>query len=236
MSGVRAAKQISSEPNLVPQLGDAEIGAMQDALYDILANGMDSEHADVPTQEVERFLFEHARTPKSAVEFRTFFAMHKLSAGARVPPPALSLPPIQRPQERDMPVRLPVELSVLEERAEPSPFEAFEVTETRKRAPSRVALWAGVLLGTAALGGAGFYGYTMITSLQRDLQRTAEHARENARENQAALETLRAHTVGLESSVAATSQQVDRVAEKSELVLQTLIESQKPKWQRKYNK
>src|SRR5688500_4816351 len=116
MSGVRAAN-MSKEPIAVrPVMGDAGLQAMQDVLYDILANGMDPESCEVPTQEVERFLFEHARSPRSRDEFHSFFAAHGLSVRTHfAPPPAgLVLPPLERPAGREdggMPVRVPVELA-----------------------------------------------------------------------------------------------------------------------------
>ena len=60
---------------------------MQDVLYDILATGLDPDQSDAPSEAIERFLFEHARAPKTADEFRAFFAVHGLSVRARAQEP-----------------------------------------------------------------------------------------------------------------------------------------------------
>ena len=110
MSAVRAAQSISPEPSAL----DADVQLMQDVLYDILATGVDPDQADAPSLEIEHFLFEHARAPKTAEEFRAFFAAHGLSVRARVSAArcaAIALPELTRPSADGMPARMPVELA-----------------------------------------------------------------------------------------------------------------------------
>src|SRR5262245_17784727 len=91
MSAVQAIPQLELQPP-VP----IDVQAMQDVLYDIIATGIDVEPNDVPSAAIERFLHEHARTPKSVDEFRAFFAEHGLSVRTR-PAAHVALPPIEAP-------------------------------------------------------------------------------------------------------------------------------------------
>lgn len=227
MSGVRAAAHSISEPNpVLPPNADNGVQAMQDLLYDILANGMDSERSEVPVQEVERFLFEHARAPKSRDEFRAFFAEHGLSVRMIVAPePAgLVLPPIERavpPQDRDMPASVPVELAFSPSAGLQALLDDSERTgaHVRPRRRGAFAPWAALACFAALLGAGGYYGYRTILELQGELERTAQ----NSRDNQQALKALRDHAADLESSVAATGELVQRMDQKSDLLINTLL-------------
>src|SRR5712671_6118944 len=101
MSAVRALSDLVEEAQAAQDSNPfAEVQAMQDVLYDILATGIDPEQSDAPSAEIERFLHEHARAPKTLDEFRAFFAEHGLSVRTRPLPQAsaaLSLPPIECP-------------------------------------------------------------------------------------------------------------------------------------------
>jgi hypothetical protein len=59
----------------------------------------------------------------------------------------------------------------------------------------------------------------MITRLEKEVDR----ATQNGRDNQSELKQLRHDTVGLESSVAATGEMLQRVDQKSDLLLQSLL-------------
>jgi hypothetical protein len=222
MSGVRATKSLIAQPSVasgVASLQD-DVQVMQDILYDILANGIDPERSEVPTQAVERFLFEHARAPKSREEFRTFFAAHGLNVGMRAAPePPLRLPPIQRPSaDAGMPAQLPVELA-----SAPSPATVLQLTPpplpARSRKPALLGLWAGLaILGCALVAGA-YYGYSTIVELRADLQREAQQGHDDRQE----LKALRDHAAGLESSVAATGELIQRMDQKSDLLINSLV-------------
>lgn len=233
MSGVRAAHSLSMEPPPPPKPATADGGvqAMQDILYDILANGMDPESSDVPTQEVERFLFEHARAPKSREQFQAFFAAHGLSVRTRIAPePQLALPPIQRPASNDagMPASVPVELaftgSVGRKGFVLDDAEDKEARPTR-RGLAVVGAWLALGCVIALLGAAGYYGYTTILQLQGEIERTTR----DGRDTQEALEALRDHAAGLESSVAATGELVQRMDQKSDLLIESLLDDGKNK-------
>jgi hypothetical protein len=59
------------------QVADSE-GQLLDVLYEILAQGGEG-HGSASTEDVERFLHEHARAPKSLDQMRAFFQQHGLS-------------------------------------------------------------------------------------------------------------------------------------------------------------
>ena len=193
---------------------------MQDVLYDILAVGIDPDQDDVPSAEIERFLFEHARTPKASDEFRAFFAQHGLSVRARVQTPdGLVLPDITRASDDAMPTGMPVELM-------PSPArnpvhlvrddEVFADDEAeqqtgmhrvdlslpvaRRRRGVTLAICGASLCVAALCGTAAWFGYTTILQLRGEVARASEQSRQD----RSAIHALQDHAVDLESSVAAT--------------------------------
>jgi hypothetical protein len=221
MSGVHAHKRISTEAHPGASALSLDIQAMQDVLYDILANGVDPDRAEIPTQEVECFLFEHARAPKSREEFYAFFEKHGLTLGRRRAPAPIALPPIERVPERDMPPRLPVELSAFAERA-PDPWAGEEVTGARLRRPAKLGLWAALAGAAVLIAAAGVYGYSTVSDLRGELERTARASRDNQR----ALDALRDHAADLESNIAATGELVQRMDQKSDLIVESLTAAQ----------
>jgi len=222
MSGVRATQSVIPQPSVPGGAGvHTDVQAMQDILYDILANGIDPERSEVPTQAVERFLFEHARSPKSREEFRAFFAAHGLNASVRSVPesPALRLPPIQRPSaDAGMPAQLPVELASV-----PSAASVLQLTPPAVPAPSRrgalIGLWAALAVVGGLFVAGAVYGYGTIVELKTDLDREARQGHDDRQE----LKALRDHAAGLESSVAATGELVQRMDQKSDLLIQSLV-------------
>jgi hypothetical protein len=215
---------------------DGGVQAMQDVLYDILANGMDAERGDVPMQEVERFLFEHARTPKSRDEFHAFFALHGLSVRTRLAAAGngLVLPPLQRvalPEDRGMPASVPVELAaaVAPRMPELQPPPEPALIEPPRARGRTLALWTALTCVTALLAAGGYYGYKTVTELRGELARTAQ----DGRDNQQALKALRDQAVGLESSVQATGELVQRMDQKSDLIINTLLPPEPTKTSRK---
>jgi hypothetical protein len=213
MSAVRATATFSPDPHALA----ADVQAMQDVLYDILATGIDPEQNDVPSAEIERFLHEHARSPKSLLEFRAFFAKHGLSVRARPmhQAPALALPPIERVEATSVAV-LPLDPDA--SRADPEPRTASHALATP--APrSRLLMWAAIVSMGAALGFAGFCGYTIIAELRAALDRS----RLTHQQDREAIQALRDHAAILESSVTTTGELVQRMDQKNELMLRSLL-------------
>jgi hypothetical protein len=216
MSAVRATATVSPEPYALA----ADVQAMQDVLYDILATGIDSEQSDVPSAEIERFLHEHARSPKSLLEFRTFFAKQGLSVRARAPhqPAALALPPIERVEATSVAVLL-ADLDASKVDAEPRTALHSMATPSARGGLGSVLKWAALVCVSATLGFAGFCGYTTIAELRAELDRSSlAH-----RQDREAIQALRDHAAILESSVTTTGELVQRMDQKSELMLQSLL-------------
>jgi hypothetical protein len=230
MSAVRVAKSVSPEPSAL----DADVQAMQDVLYDILAMGIDPDQQDVPSAEIERFLHEHARAPKSLQEFRAFFAAQGLSVRARSASESagLQLPPIERPDEGAAVLRLAPEPAPAAE-AEPDTAAhsiaamtapGVTVAPSGGRELRRLGLWAAAGCTAALLGAVLFYGYASINDLRDRLDR----ANQRADQEHQVVERLRDHATELESSVATTSELVQRVDQKSDMVLNTLLPLVRP--------
>jgi hypothetical protein len=231
MSGVHMAK--SFPPSLGMPARDVQ--AMQDVLYDILATGLDPEQAQIPLDAIERFLHEHARNAKSIEDFRAFFAQHGLTLTTRaIKPPPVALPPIERPMQDDPPVaKFPVELA----RPEPLPQGAgfarqlpdeLELALKPRRAQPWV--WAALILLAGGVSAAAYHGYSVITRLEHRL----EQADSASRSDRVALDELKTKTAGLESHVAASGEEIQRVDDKSNMIIQSLIIEQTRKSRKSY--
>jgi hypothetical protein len=232
MSAVRAAKTLSSDPSA----HRIDVQAMQDVLYDILATGIDAEQASASVEAVERFLHEHARSPKSPAEFAAFFARQGLTVSGRAsrPAPVVALPPIQRPLQAETPVlKFPVELGASEDAADEAllrgaPF-APHALAIRKSGLRTVLVWGSALAGLVALGAVGYVGYVTITDLERRLDRSHQAAQADRE----AIQALEHHQVDLESNVAASAQIIERMDHKSDLILESIQPPEKKLYRRR---
>ncbi len=246
MSGIRAAQSMTpgisnstSMPSLasVPLADAQQVQRMQDLLYDILATGVDSERTDAPVELVERFLHEHARTPKSAAEFREFFAAQGLTSRVSIQAPAevASLPPLLRsapaPRKSSTPPRLPTAPAPIN--AQEPVFDLdthpvrFDLAQEPVAAPRRKPLLS---FATAAcmlvIVGALYAGSLHLIELRTELARSEQ----KASENRALIESLHAQTIGLESSLAANGELIQLMEQKSDLMIESVersIEAQK---------
>jgi hypothetical protein len=250
MSGIRAARDLTNDNAAMQRASSAPSGAsearqvqaMQDLLYDILATGVDSESSDVSIETIEAFLHEHARVPKSSAEFRAFFAQQGLTSRmpAPAPPAVAALPPLKRvvapPPQRpsSVPPELPMNANVMpmfDDALHPVRIDVAPLPIERRR--SRPLL--GLALATTALIVAAtlYAGSLHLIELRTDMARSEEEARQN----RALIESLRAQTVTFESSLAASGQLIERMEQKSDLVLDSLQRAedekakQKKRWQ-----
>ena len=108
--------------------------------------------------------------------------------------------------------------------AAPQPLSAASVGLVARR-PAAAVLWVALGCMLALLGAGGYYGYATILELRAEVERTARHGRDN----QQALRSLRDHAAGLESSVAATGELVQRMDQKSDLLIDSLLADDKNK-------
>jgi hypothetical protein len=250
MSAAEAASSDSTQQP-TPKAPDADVQLMQDVLYDILAVGIDPGQGEVPVAEIERFLFEHARAPKDGDAFRAFFAQHGLSVRARVAgPQGLVLPDISRAGDDAMPVSMPADLAPSAPRAShvqlvrgdevfgadddgddlesPTGMHRVDLSlPTTAAARPRGVAWviaAASLCVVALCASAAWFGYETIRQLRGEVARATEQSRQDRN----AIHALQNHAVDLESSVAATGELVQRVDQKSDLLLQTMLNDDKP--------
>ena len=75
MKGASAAQNL---PSTTSDKKSKSTEVLQDILYEILTNGPDPA-AKVTSADIEKFLHEHARSPKPHGEFIKFFNRHGLS-------------------------------------------------------------------------------------------------------------------------------------------------------------
>jgi hypothetical protein len=254
MSGIRAAQSMVPDPSgsrmSAPSLPasaptDAQqVQRMQDLLYDILATGVDCERTDAPIELVERFLHEHARSPKSVTDFRGFFAQHGLTSRVSIAAPSevASLPPLLRaaPTARRAlsappgapsgvpsgassiapPVPMPIMPASLareplnELESHPVRFDLGVPHERRAKPLLSFATAACMLIFVGAL----YAGSVHLLELRGEIARSEQQAIQN----RALIESLRSQTVGLESSLAANGELIQRMEHKSDLVLESL--------------
>jgi hypothetical protein len=223
MSAVRVAMGVAREEDAF----QVDVQFMQDALYDILATGIDPDQQEVPSVEIEHFLHEHARAAKHAAEFHAFFVKHGLNARPqRAGAAVLDLPPISRLEDDGAAaVRLVADRDT--DAHDPDtgarPVPILPVTTAGGRDILRRCMIAALAAcAVAAIGAAGLYGYGAIRELRAELGRASEHTEQQRQ----AIQALRDHAAGLESSVAATSELVQRVDQKSDLLLETMMSSE----------
>jgi hypothetical protein len=220
MSAVRAAKPILAEPVTTR----VDVRAMQDMLYDILATGVDSEQASVSIDAVESFLHEHARAAKSPEEFLAFFAQQGLTIHGRAPrPAAAALPPIQRPvaQDEAQVLKFPVELAKSAEAADDLALVASFAPNALSANVGGGRAWLAWSFGAAAviaISALAYVGYETILSLEQRLEQS--HAA--AQVDRKAISALEHQQVNLESNVAASAQMMERVDQKSDLILESV--------------
>jgi hypothetical protein len=237
MSAVRSTKSIPTDP-LAARI---DVQAMQDLLYDILATGVDAEQASVSVEAVERFLHEHARSPKSPEEFAAFFARQGLTISGRPPRPApvVALPPIQRPAQAEAPVlKFPVELASPPSAAAESELLSLSLASpfggrgpgASSRSWRSYLAWGSAAAALIAVGALAYVGYTTIAQLEQRLDRT--HAAAQA--DREALQALEHQQVDIVSNVAASAQIIERMDQKSDLILDSIQAPPKKPLRRSY--
>jgi hypothetical protein len=164
--------------------------ALEDTLYEMLAVGLDPCESRVTQKEIQQFLFEHARSPKSKEEFLRFFQAHNLPTdlesepqpvapnpvpdlAGHAPPRAAAAPRAPRLQAGDRLGASGVGMELSGFLPEPRPpFEPeLPLPETRPRTALYLlcGVGAAILLLFGAIAG---IGYTNIVSLKQELEQT----------------------------------------------------------------
>lgn len=212
-----SAAEVAERDTQPPSDASGELETLQDILYDMLATGID-ESTRVSQAEIEGFLHEHARAAKPVEEFRAFFERHGLSLQPEHESAILELPPITTPREPErVTAEKPIELALADIEEIPWKPPAPPSPPWRARWTRPGWLVSGAL--AIALIVVAFFGYGMIRDLRADLSRASErHQRDHT-----ALQRLSDQAANLESSVAATGELLERVDQKSDLLLDSVL-------------
>lgn len=164
----------------------AEVSDLVDILYEMLASGLEPENATVSSSDIESFLHQHARSPKSRVEVEAFFAngglpSHfdgfarasglRLAAVSPVTPSAggdLSAPDVSTG-------RHVLERSVAEPVVVPAAVEVASIAVSSPASldrPGNQRLWFAFGVLSLALLGIGMFGGLTLMSLRDQVART----------------------------------------------------------------
>jgi hypothetical protein len=212
----------------------------QDILYEILANGLDPRETRVTSAQIEHFLFEHARAPKSSEAFLEFFQKYELSTnpddhlkpidlkGLPIPEQAiLSAPPtpvahepaISNDNAASCESTSPkIQATALSRAVQTEPdCEPIIVQQINTKGSSTRTLWAAaagiaILLGIGA--GLGF----AIANLHGEVSQ----AKTAQRQSQQTVLELQQRISGLQSEVVRNGQSVERLQPQIDLLVETI--------------
>jgi len=194
-----ATSALSSTGLTGPSVSDLE-----DLLYDILASGLDPNLPAVTLEAVQGFVHEHARSKKSKAEFLAFFEAHALPLRPERPA-LLALPPLEmRGRAGETP-----ELTLL-----PQP------TDPPLAKPAAHGGPRGWALAAACLVTSGLVGLGCFAALEVQAEFARAHAQ--AAQNAAALASVRAEAATLRAVLHDNAEVMQRVEQKSELLLQSM--------------
>lgn len=168
MSGARATSQ-SVEPLAYE---DLDVPQMVDILYDIVATGVETS-GSASVAQIEQFLHEHAREPRTLHQFQAFFAEHRIEPPRQTEPriPLRVIAPLPAPEVAVKPVG---DVAAMARAAEAAAsiaaapvldLDELELTELTPDRNHRM-LWA---LGIAAVALLGL-GLGVVISMHQDLE------------------------------------------------------------------
>lgn len=192
-----------------PVLQGPSVEALEDALYEMLAIGVDPTPRAGSFELVQAFLHEHARARKSHAELLSFFAEHQL--------------PVAPDRSRAIPS--PIALPLFDEPAAVSGNEleaAYGVPSYPALAPkptSWLPVWGAAACALLLLGGVAGVGYVALREMQSELSRVQTHAAAQAKE----IERVQAEAATLRTAMRENNELVKKVDQKSELLVQSLL-------------
>lgn len=203
-----AASLTQPNPESTPSRTSASLSELEDQLYDMLDNGSaDPNLADDKLDEIQTFLHEHAREPKTLLQFAAFFEKH-----------ALPMQP-ERPDSLARPIgtgrHVAVETPALELQEPATVFRGFDAgTATRRRDHGIVWVCAA---GFAVLAGLVSFGVSTLFALRGEVARLhTEIAHTTER-----LERLGVETEQVRELADDAHQTLQRIETHAERILQT---------------
>ena len=191
-----------------------------DTLYDITATGVEP-GGGVALSEIEVFLHEHARSPKSLTDFQTFFAQHGLTTrseqlepglprileplpAVEPPPPALGAPAVPDDDEDDV--------------TRPGTLGAPAVRRGASGMPASLLMVACAVLLLLA-GGTAAYTIVALGEMRAEIARTQAQSADN----HSAIEKLDTEADQIRGGLFDTGSAMRRVEEKNDLLLEALL-------------
>lgn len=206
---------------------ELEIPEMLDMLYELVAAGV-SASAQVDVATVERFLHEHARTPKATEEFRRFFDAHRIEPACLTEPrlphrmaePAQVLEAVVQGSSADSGLRAIGSVATLPGETSAAPLVATLIQGSPMRWLG-VALVAMFVLLTSVL----VVGMFTFERMRSDLQQASLHA-ESAHD---AMYGQREQLAALGEALRLQQQQIEHLTQRNDALeqgLQALLAAQ----------
>lgn len=204
-----------------------DVSDLLDVLYEILASGLEPESATVSSSDIETFLHQHARSPKSRADMEAFFRQGGLpmqldnfvrDSGLRLA--AVSVPTPSTGGEVHAPDptgRHPVTISTVAPRPVPANVsQAVAPVRAASEASSVTRLWFAFGVLCVALLTALVFGGLSLMSLRDQVAKTDA----NQRQLLTALSTLKDRTEHVDTRlndqakvIGESHQQLDRLVE-----------------------
>lgn len=230
-----AAEPIAETPEM------PDLPALADALYEIVSSGGGLGMPRQAVVQVERFLHEHARKPKSRAEFVAFFEAQTLplpdGANGFAEPTLSELSfgrmPIPRAPEDPRPLSLDV-MRELAEATNPR-IELPEPQVSARPTVASLAPWVILAVVVGLCGAGAWWGYETLTGLRgelREAERRGDESQRVVRELQGRAQALEDRAEGIQSSIAASAELMQRMDQKSDLLLERLPEPKPRRWAR----
>jgi hypothetical protein len=216
MSGPRAEPRAVSARE-EPEAAEPSEAQLLDVLYEVLAQGVPPK-GPLRTEDVERFLHEHARSKKSVPQMLEFFSKHKLplSANDYGADPQLGELASGLHKDRTINTFAPLEAEDTARRASQSgpvlklavPPVEIEDTPSRPRRPVEIVVAAAPekpvgLLPKVAFGLSALLGLALVVTIVHayGLSNELQQARLQQRSTDVALSALEARAETLQSSL-----------------------------------
>lgn len=207
MNEVLAVDQVAAPPSA----GQPSVLELEDLLYDIVASGADPSLPPGTFEAVQTFLHEHARSRHSLPEFLAFFATHGLST-VKETTLTFALPPPIELRAPVAPAPAPVTTPAVRD---PDPIEVVPIqAEPRRTGTKTIAIVSAVAVAALSCG-----AWLGVAASRSELDRVRAEQRATAE----LLARVQAESATLRQTVERNAALVQRVDQKSELLLQTLV-------------
>lgn len=181
---------------------------LEDALYDILAVGVDPTAEPRSLEAVQRFVHEHARSRRTHAELLAFFERHGLPylpERHRAAAPQFVLPP--------------VEPALAVGGFEPVPVSAHAAGSAQRASRAPWFVVAGAIAAVVVVVAAGAFAHVALSDMRAELARVRSESTAQARD----LSLVQADAAALRSATQENSDLMRKVDRKSDVLIQSLL-------------